>query len=163
MNRWLPALAFGWVACAALGQTDSGNLCAADETAYFQCTVSKGRLLSVCGDATKGKVQYRFGRPGHVEMAFPQKAEDAPNQLLYSHYLRAQTDRTEVRFENGGAAYVLFDYEEGEHREAGVQVTTVTGKDVAIACNGPIKSRLSELKSVLRCDPQSALNLGQCP
>jgi hypothetical protein len=163
MRRWPPALALGWVVCAALGQGTSGNLCAADETVYFQCTVSKGRLLSVCGDAAKGKVQYRFGRPGHVEMAFPEKPQDAPSQLLYSHYFRAQTDRTEVRFENGGAGYVLFDYEEGARREAGVQVTTPSGKDVAIACNGPVMSRLSELKSVLHCDSHSALNLGQCP
>ena len=58
---------------------------------------------------------------------------------------------------------MLFDDQEGERREAGVQVTTAAGKDVAIACSSSVKSRLSELKSVLRCDAQSALNLGQCP
>ena len=57
----------------------------------------KGRLLSMCGDAAKGRVQYRFGRPGQIEMAFPERPQDAPSQLLYSHYFRAQTDRTEVR------------------------------------------------------------------
>jgi hypothetical protein len=157
------ALALAGLACAASGQATPANLCAADETAYFQCSVSKGRLLSVCGDAAQGRLQYRFGRPGHVEMAFPPSAADAPRQLLYSHYFRAETDRTEVRFVNGGAGYVLFDYDEGGRREAGVQVTTAAGKDVAIACNGPVESRLAELKSVLRCDAESALNLGQCP
>lgn len=136
--------------------------CMPQETIYFQCAASKGRSISLCGDAA-GAVQYRFGRGKVVELAFPENAGDGAKQLLYSHYFRSQTDRYEIRFENRDVEYVLFDYQEGGRRQAGVHVTAADGSERDIACSGPVKSKLAALKGVLRCDGESALNLGRCP
>lgn len=83
--------------------------------------------------------------------------------MVYAHYARFQTDRVEVRFENQGSEYVLFDYSEGRTRRAGVRVTTADDKEREFACAGRITSRLGELRNVLRCDADSALNGGKCP
>lgn len=140
----------------------AAGFCTPQETTYFQCTAGKGRSISLCG-AGDGAVQYRFGRNGTVELAFPADARQGAQSLRYAHYFRAQTDRYEIRFENQGVEYLLFDYQEGKRREAGVHVTAVDGKEAEVACSGPIKSRLPALQGVLRCDAESALNGGRCP
>ena len=142
--------------------TVASGLCAPQETTYFQCSAGKGRSISLCGPRG-GAVQYRFGRQGAVELAFPADANEGPQSLRYAHYFRAQTDRYEVRFENAGVEYVLFDYQEGKRRESGVHVTAADGKERDVACSGPVRSRLPDLKGILRCDAESALNGGRCP
>jgi len=151
-----PCVASDGSAAAASG------LCAPQETTYFQCSAGKGRSINLCGPG-EGAVQYRFGRNGKVELAFPADAREGAKALRLAHYFRAQTDRYEVRFENGGVEYVLFDYQEGKRRDAGVHVTGTDGKERDVACSGPIKSRLPDLQGVLRCDAESALNGGRCP
>jgi hypothetical protein len=151
-----PCLASDGPAVAASG------LCAAQETTYFQCSAGKGRSINLCGPG-EGAVQYRFGRNGKVELAYPADAKEGARSLRYAHYFRAQTDRYEVRFENEGVEYVLFDYQEGKRREAGVHVTGADGKESDVACSGPVRSQLPALKGVLRCDAESALNAGRCP
>jgi hypothetical protein len=138
------------------------GLCTAQETTYFQCSAGKGRSIGLCGGG-EGAVQYRFARNGTVELAFPADARQGAQSLRFAHYFRAQTDRYEIRFENQGVEYLLFDYQEGKRREAGVHVTAVDGKEADVACSGPIKSRLPALQGVLRCDAESALNGGRCP
>ena len=138
------------------------GLCAPQETTYFQCSAGKGRTINLCGPGD-GAVQYRFGRNGTVELAYPADAKEGARSLRYAHYFRAQTDRYEVRFENQGVEYVLFDYQEGQRREAGVHVTGADGKETDVVCSGPVRSRLPALQGVLRCDAESALNGGRCP
>ena len=70
----------------------AGGLCAPKETTYFQCSAGKGRSINLCGPG-EGAVQYRFGRNGAVELAFPADAKDGARSLRYAHYFRAQTDR----------------------------------------------------------------------
>ena len=108
-------------------------------------------------------MQYRFGRNGTVELAYPADAREGARSLRYAHYFRAQTDRYEIRFENEGVEYVLFDYQEGKRREAGVHVTGADGKERDVVCSGAVMSRLPALQGVLRCDAESALNGGRCP
>ncbi len=138
------------------------GLCTPQETTYFQCSAAKGRSISLCGPAD-GEVQYRYGRNEAVELAFPADAKEGAKSLRYAHYFRAQTDRHEIRFENQGVEYVLFDYQEGARREAGVHVTGADGKERDVVCSGPVRSRLAALQRVLPCDAESALNGGRCP
>ncbi|MEO6594994.1 MAG: hypothetical protein ABIP94_09615 [Planctomycetota bacterium] len=140
----------------------AAGLCAAKETTYFQCTAGKGRSINLCG-APGGGVQYRFGRHRTVELAFPENAREGGRQLYYAQYFRARTDRQEIRFENHGVGYVLFDYREGSQHEAGVRVTGADGKERDVVCTGPVRSKLSALRGVLPCDAESALNGGRCP
>lgn len=136
------------------------GLCDNNETVYFACQVKGGRWLNVCGKAP-ATLQYRFGRRGAVQLAFPPQASDAANTFWFAHYMRAQTDRVEIRFDNASVEYVLFDYTEQGRQEAGVRVTQA-GKEHTLACRQPIHSRLVELKPMLRCDTDSALAAGAC-
>lgn len=144
------------------GTPPAASLCTAQETVYFTCPVPRARWISLCGQAP-GTLQYRFGRPKAVELRFPESAADGASRLLFAQYGRYQTERIEVRFENQGADYVLYDYHEASRHDAGVRVTTAGGKEREIACTAPATSRLGELKAVLRCDADSALNAGRCP
>ena len=144
---------------AAGGPSRPEGLCAAAETAWFSCRSASGAWIALCEGAERG-LQYRFGRPGQIALAYP--AAGRPD-FRYAHYFRAGVDRTEVSFRNGDADYAVFDYTEGRQRSAGVRVLTARGQEKTFACRGPVHSRLGALEAVLPCDPDSALNLGSCP
>lgn len=161
----LPLLA----ACGAMLAVPAGasgapakGLCAPHETTWLACTTSRQRWIGLCGSAAQA-LQYRFGRPGAVELRFPDDPADGPQRMVFAHYARFQTDRVEVRFENQGNDYVLFDYHEGRTRRTGVRVTTADDREREFTCAGRVVSRLGELRTLLKCDAESALNGGQCP
>lgn len=136
------------------------SLCAKDETTYFSCPASHGRSINLCGKSPQ-TLQYRFGKPGRVELAFPARPEEGADAFRYAHYSRFQVDRFELRFDNAGTEYVLFDYVESNRREAGVGVTQ-GGKEISVSCRRPVRSRLGELEGKLKCDTESALTGGAC-
>ena len=138
------------------------SLCAGSETAYFECTMSSGKLLAVCG-ALPERLQYRFGRPGAVELAYPVAADDGPKSLLIARYHRYQTDRLALRFEREAVSYTVFDDQEAGRRRGGVEVKTADARVHELVCTGPVASRLSDLVGVVACDRESALAGGSCP
>ena len=145
---------------AAAGQTVPG-LCTAHETSYFACRSARARWIGLCG--TPGKaLQYRFGAVDAVELQYPETAAQGFDHMLFAHYGRYQTDRVEVRFENQGSEYVVFDHHENGRRVAGVRVTAAGAKETEIVCVGRVTSRLVELTNLLKCDAESALNGGAC-
>lgn len=155
-------LSLGLVAVAAsqAHAARAQSLCAKDETTYFSCPAGNGRSINLCGRPAQ-TLQYRFGKPGRVELAFPARPEDGADAFRYAHYSRFQVDRFELRFDNAGTEYVLFDYMESNHREAGVGVTH-GGKETSVSCRRPVRSRLGELEGKLKCDTESALTGGAC-
>jgi hypothetical protein len=136
------------------------GLCAKDETTYFSCPAGNGRSINLCGKPAQ-TLQYRFGKPGRVELAFPARPEEGADAFRYAHYTRFQVDRFELRFDNAGTEYVLFDYTEASRREAGVGATQ-GGKEFSVSCRGPVRSRLGELEGKLKCDTENALAGGVC-
>jgi len=149
----------------SVSASQAASLCRADEQILFSCKVADARkLVSVCGskwlDAKRGYVQYRFGRVGALELEFPRGREATQGAFRYMHYFRAQVDRTELSFENGGYRYVLYDYYEGDVRpaikEAGVRVSPPGGEQeaVEIKCRGGAVSRLGVLSSVVPNDEE---------
>ncbi len=137
------------------------GLCASNEDRFFVCMTAKKRWISLCGGAG-GALQYRYGNSNKVELQYPEAPADGKNKLLFAHYNRPKTDRVEVGFNNNSVDYAIFDYSEDKQRQAGIRVTTADGKVTEIVCVGRVFSRLGELKSVLRCDVDNALNGGLC-
>lgn len=148
------------VAASQVHAARAQSLCAKDETTYFSCPASNGRSINLCGKSAQ-TLQYRFGKPGRVELAFPTRPEEGVDAFRYAHYSRFQVDRFELRFDNAGTEYVLFDYMESGRREAGVGVTQ-GGKETSVSCRRPVRSRLGELEGKLKCDTESALAGGAC-
>jgi hypothetical protein len=138
------------------------SLCAAEETAYFECAMASGKLLAVCG-ALPERLQYRFGRPGAVELAHPAAAEEGPKTLLIARYHRYRTERLALRFERNGVSYTVFDDREDGRGRGGVAVKTADAPVHELVCTGKVASRLGELVGVVACDRDSALAGGSCP
>lgn len=129
---------------------------------YFACLTVRGKWVGLCGNPPRS-LQYRFGKVGEPEFRYPEAPTEGVGGFTIAHYWRYQTDRLEIGFRNQGADYSIFDYTEGRRRQAGVRATTADGKGRTFSCKGKIVSRLADLKGVLRCDPDNALNGGQCP
>jgi len=146
--------------CATAGGVE--GLCETSEQAFFSCKTANGRWIAVCGANSK-VLQYRYGKPGKVELRYPGNPLQAPEQLLFAHYFRYQTDKIEISFKNQGVDYAIFDYSVDRQREAGVRVATADGQEREIRCTGSITDRLGELSDTLRCDADNALNIGGCP
>jgi hypothetical protein len=174
-TRWVtwrglkPPLA-GLAALAALsGATRAdapatpAGLCQPGETVYFSCRVRAGKQVALCGQLPAA-LQYRFGRPGRVELAYPANAASGPQAMAYAGYARYQAERQTVRFKTDGAEYTVFDFQEGQRRHAGVSVLPAGAQaETERACTGPVTSQLQLLKAVLPCDADSALQGGRCP
>jgi len=156
------ALAALVVAAPLFVAAAQASLCAGGETAYFECAMASGKLLAVCG-ALPERLQYRFGRPGAVELAHPAAADEGPKTLLIARYHRYRTDRLALRFEREGVSYSVFDDQEDGRRRGGVEVKTADARVHELVCTGQVASRLSELVGVVACDRDSALAGGRCP
>lgn len=176
--RWFAiVLLGGWLSVAgslasgaeAKRNNPSTSLCRAAEQTIFSCSVTGSpKFFSLCGsrslDARRGYLQYRFGKPGAVELQFPRDRANAQRVFRYAHYFRAQVDRTEVTFDNEGYRYVVFDYYEGDIkpavRESGVRVRRhgATTKETELTCDGKPTSKLGSLESIVPRDNDNPLN-----
>jgi hypothetical protein len=85
----------------------AGTLCHGNERVLFSATVTgSNKLVSICRssrlDESRGHLQYRFGRPGKIELEFPKSREDTPSQFRYARYTRPLVTYLALRFETGG-------------------------------------------------------------
>ena len=149
------------------------TLCRQGETVLFSCPVKDGRtIVSLCGSkdltAQEGYLQYRFGRAGHIELEFPAQRQETQKRFRYAQYSRYQVNRVAVSFQRAGYTYALFDSYEGDTlpktHQQGIQVTPSGGarKEVTFICRGAASGNLYSLSSILPCDKDDPLNMGEC-
>jgi len=90
------------------------SLCAPDERVVFNCSTGN-KLASVCA-ARAGtgphSVQYRFGRPGAVEIAVPPKVRDAARHVALQDALSDSGHAAYLRFGWGGYEYYVYEASE---------------------------------------------------
>ncbi|MCA0244636.1 MAG: hypothetical protein LCI02_27835 [Proteobacteria bacterium] len=161
-----PRLAPAWAGLALMGLAAAGparadaapaapaapSLCSAAETTVFDCPLAGGRRAAVCASAdlsaSAGTLQYRFGRPGKVELQWP------PASAAPAADWRAGVKAGQVMYAGGGGAYLRFaappfDYVvysasgRGWGRKAGVMVLK-DGQQAAVRrCTAPARSRMN--------------------
>jgi hypothetical protein len=148
-------------ACTGTERVPSHGLCNAGETSWFLCRTAQQKTVSLCG-SPPATLQYRFGSTGQIESRYPQSAAAGATRFFYAHYFRAQAERVEVTFQDQGIDYAIFDYTEGDQRRAGVRATRADGKETEVMCSADLKSRLADLKDVVPCDADNALNGSTC-
>lgn len=105
----------------SLGASGATSLCSRNEKVYFSCATKSGKVVSLCGkvfernksghrvDFENQWLQYRFGSPKAVELAFPRKKEDSISSFT-SERVRAQGGQAHidaVLFVSGGIAYSI--------------------------------------------------------
>nr|WP_315463407.1 hypothetical protein [uncultured Rhodoferax sp.] len=119
--------------------------CTSAEEVVFSCLLQRtAKVVSLCASPgllaspSKGHLVYRFGKPGAVELEYPKDKSGSPARFVHSHYFRAQTDRTQLRFTTGDFTYELFDeYEQGARPPSAVGVRVIqerTGQVTQRAC-----------------------------
>jgi hypothetical protein len=85
------------------------SLCKSDERIVFSCPVSRARTVSVCVSAAAPDarhVQYRFGSPGHIELAIPSHAQDA-RTVVDGGSGGGRSHGAFIRFRSGDYAYTV--------------------------------------------------------
>jgi hypothetical protein len=117
------------------------SLCAASEKSLFSCEIGK-KILSVCASKdlaeNKGTLQYRFGTPEKLDLAYPEKA-DHPKKHFTGNRLYSSAENSlilELEFKRGTTRYTVFTQELRGKKSAGVTVN-VNGKDTELKCKSP--------------------------
>ena len=90
------------------------SLCQAGEQSVLSCGVG-GKVLSLCATgpltaagAAQARMQYRFGRPGKVEMAWPARPESPRGRFFLGTTMYSGGGEERIRFSNEGYDYVVF-------------------------------------------------------
>jgi len=128
--------------------------CSPSEQVIYSCKLkNSAKIVSLCASKRlsdrAGYLQYRFGRPGRIELEFPTERLDSQKRFEYAHYFRFQYDLTELRFASGDHQYALYDYYNGEEQPA-QSTTGVRVGEISLACDGPPGiNRLSTLEKVV--------------
>lgn len=133
-----------------LHPTPAQTLCGEDETDHFSCTAKGSRkIISVCSNIKEGTIgegswlQYRFGKPGKIELAFPRekKASLAKFEGNYFNPREQPLEIADLRFAAPGALYSVALDRDGSKKEGedgqyggGVNVALGPEKRVAIGC-----------------------------
>jgi len=140
-----PAATVKWAA-------SEGSLCTDGENEILSCAMEKGgKQLSICASPdlseTGGMLQYRFGKPGAVELTLPADGIAPQGVISVTH---APTDATVdawyLEFDNAGTYYQVMNK---SHRSEGDSVAIVVGPgtsaEVKLWCKDPIHGSLSRL------------------
>ena len=95
------------------------TLCEKSEAIHFSCLVANSKkVISVCGSPAlsedEGYLQYRFGRPGAVELVYPKTKEKTQQQFYWEENNNYQSGSKTLYFEIGSYSYAVFSFEIGE-------------------------------------------------
>jgi hypothetical protein len=115
MRTWLPqVLAF---AALAHGSTSAaaGTHCLPSEKIIFNCEFLKSKkLASVCASKnltkTEGYLQYRFGKPGKLELVYPATRNRTQQQFYWNQLHPYQSFINELSFKSGNYLYTVAGY-----------------------------------------------------
>lgn len=129
------------------------SLCQKGETDHLSCPTNGGKkILSVCsnideqGNVTEDSwVQYRFGKPGKIELAFPKEKKGSLAKFDGNYFSPhgQTTSVSDLRFTSGQVAYSVdlnrfYENDDGRNPvqyAAGVDVTLGKNRPVAIQCD----------------------------
>ncbi len=142
------------ISCGVEAQT----LCRKGEFEYFSCPISKSnKVLSVCGDMGSPRergtsedswIQYRFGKPGAVELQFPREKRGSLKKFEGNYFGRYSF--MDLRFINEKTKYSVtlygpYDGPDADERKGYSGSVSVTLADqtrpTVISCRDGSESR----------------------
>ena len=87
----------------------SASLCRPAERPLFQCALGT-KQVAVCtsGAPAKNAVQYRFGKPGRIEFAYPADPNKGPETLKWASAGFSGGGGMQIHFTHAGTQYVLY-------------------------------------------------------
>jgi len=125
------------------------TLCSAKEQIIFSCATGRQKIVSLCasGDLKQsgGRVQYRFGKPGNIELSYPEKTEAWKELFTFSAHGFSGGGEYHIRFVNNAFEYLLYDQETRPQENSGLLVRN-NGKVVShLKCVDGAHSFISHL------------------
>ncbi len=168
MNRyWInlrAAIAVGFISAmlpqALAAQNQGASLCKNQEEPIFACTLKKRRAVAVCASQPPGGpggyLQYRFGKPGNLEINVPDRAASSNwrEQFKAKRLWYSAGGGNYLRVDRGPYAYVVYSAFGRWGEKYGVMVWKDGAMVAHHACAGPALSRLGP-------DLQSRLGIGE--
>jgi hypothetical protein len=120
-------------------------LCNSDETVVFSCSVSGGKVVSLCASPglTKvtGYLQYRFGNGASIELEYPQRQMSPASAFKYFQGYGAKGGTTAVSFTVNAYRYSVF------------RTTSAFGYNGA----GVIIAKAEKRVALLKCDAKTVI------
>ena len=137
----LPRLALA--AALALSSQAAGaaaGLCASDEIVLASCRTGQ-KTAAVCASRDlgpdSGHAQYRYGRPGAVELAFPNPPAHPRRFAIAGNVMFSGGGEAYLRLANGDHAYTFYDGMGRGWQHRGLLVTRGDRRLANFACRGP--------------------------
>lgn len=87
--------------------------CAAGEQVWFDCPITGGKRVSLCGGPGAADAQYRFGAVGSPELVFPAAATGGKAAFKVEERTHIRSQGTVAVFENEGHRYEVSSYAGG--------------------------------------------------
>jgi hypothetical protein len=107
-------------------------------------------------DDRRGYVQYRFGRPGKVELEFPRERQNTQSAFTYKRYTRPLVTYLAIKFTAAGYTYKIYDESNDEEkpprRVAYLSVVPPAeegAKPFNLNCRQPVTGTLMGLEDVV--------------
>ncbi|EDT43673.1 hypothetical protein BamMEX5DRAFT_0560 [Burkholderia ambifaria MEX-5] len=102
------AFAFGVGGCV---YADEVTLCQPHEEIYFSCSLGE-KMVSLCASGNvspdNGYVQYRYGKPDHIDLQFPNKPHPPRGYFGISDISIGSANFVHVKFRSGRYDYVIY-------------------------------------------------------
>jgi hypothetical protein len=140
-----------------LGPTrDPLSLCRPGEAPWFACITEKGDHAALCGstdpETAGATLQYRFGNPGDVRLAWPAGGAAPESHFRLKRATHVRSTSVSVVFENEGYTFSIWSQTGGgDDNGAGVTVEQGNKSVGAHVCAGEISvDRLEGLAGLLK-------------
>lgn len=120
MNRvptWRAALLCG-LAASSNAHAKDATLCTVGEIRVFSCTLKNAKIVSVCAspDAAPRYVDYQFGSPSKIELAYSASATLPVHRFHRGEVVYANNEEDTLWFTNGAYRYSFHDTTRGVPR-----------------------------------------------
>ncbi|MFD0739829.1 hypothetical protein ACFQZQ_11100 [Lysobacter koreensis] len=156
-----------------INETAGATLCQSDEHVVFSCGIERSRkTASVCASPdmndSQGHIVYRYGRPGRVELTYPEIASGSFSKFFYAEYTRPLLTRQTLRFINKDHEYLIEvenNSEESPHTYgAGISVSGPRSLELELKCASDGLTGIdANVEGVLPCDGESVWAEFSCP
>lgn len=149
-------------------RTGADTLCSDFERVVFSAFVEgSNKLVSICSssrlDDRRGYLQYRFGRPGKIELQFPASKQNTQKAFTYTRYTRPLVTYLTVKFSTADHQYSIHEDYDAETKPAS-SATYITvapirsagdSSELTIRLRGRVKGSLMSLEDVVPNEPWS--------
>lgn len=142
VSIFVSVVAAAMFAAAGAWAEDVGH-CTAGEKPVFSCQIKgKTKVVSICASedvgSDSGYIQYRFGVPGKIEMAFPANKASSARAFTMATHTRPGASYSSMSFKNKGVKYVVYDEYNSDSGQdefaSGVKVILPDGREVDLPC-----------------------------